>query len=182
MRPVKAMPEDAPLPPVWLLGSSGASARMAGAAGIGYSFASHFSATPAAPAFAAYRQNFVPSDQFPQPHTILGVSVVCAATRDEAEYLAATMDLAWVRIRRAEFAPLPSPEEALAYPYNDAERRIADEFRKLTVVGTPDDARAQIEAKAEGCEASEVMVVSNIHDHASRLRSYELLAGAFVGE
>ncbi len=179
MSGLKAMPDDAPLPPIYLLGSSGASAQMAGSAGMGYSFASHFSPTPAAPAFDAYRQAFVASAQFAKPHTILGVSAVCAATEDEAQYLSATMDLAWVRIRSGRFAPLPSPDEALAYRYSEAEQALVRGFRRLVVVGSPESVRAQIEAKASACQADEVMITSNIHSHAARLRSYELVAQAF---
>ena len=180
MKNLAAMPNDAPLPPIWILGSSGASAHMAGSAGMGYSFASHFSPAPAAPAFEAYRQSFVPSIQFPQPHTILGVAVVCAETQEEANIIATSMDLLWVSIHRGEFIPLPSPEEAMRYPYSTAERRIVDERRALTVVGPPDLVAQQIESKARACGASEVMITSNIYDHATRLRSYELLTSAFV--
>lgn len=179
MAALKAMPDDAPLPPIYMLGSSGASAQMAGAAGMGYSFASHFSPTPAAPAFEAYRQAFVPSVRFERPHTILGVSAVCAPTEEEAQFLSATMDLAWVRIRSGRFAPLPSPEEALRYAYSDAEQALVRGFRRLVVVGTPASVREQIEAKAAACGADEVMITSNIHSHAARLRSYELVARAF---
>ena len=178
MQSLQAMPDDAPLPPMWMLGSSGASARMAGQAGMGYSFASHFSPTPAAPAFDAYRRAFVPSPQFAEPHAILGVSVICAPTQEEAEYLSSSMELAWVRIRQGRFARLPTPEEAQAYPYTDAERRLVRDFRELAIVGTPAFVREQIDTKAEACGASEVMVVSNLPDHAARLRGYELLAQA----
>lgn len=177
---VHAEPGDAALPPVWLLGSSGASARMAGSAGMGYSFASHFSPTPAAPAFAAYRAAFEPSADFPRPHAILGMSVVCAPTAEEAEYHAATMDLAWLRIRRGEFLPLPSPDEALAYPYSAEEREAIRHDRALTVVGDPAQVHARIESAARESGADEVMVVSNLYDAATRLRSYELLAAAFA--
>ncbi|CAN5606090.1 LLM class flavin-dependent oxidoreductase [soil metagenome] len=180
LRSLKAMPSDAPLPPIWILGSSGASARMAGSAGMGYSFASHFSPTPAAPAFHTYRQYFEPSDRFPEPHAILGVSVVCADTADEADYLASAMDLAWVRIRSGVFAPLPTPEEALAYEYNEVERRIVRDFRNLVIVGTPDHVRTRIEEKAGACGATEVMIATNMHDAKARLHSYELVAGAFA--
>lgn len=175
-----AMPADASLPPVWILGSSGASARMAGQAGFGYSFASHFSPTPAAPAFEAYRAAFMPSAQFPKPHAILGVSVCCAPTEDEAEYLASAMDLAWVRIRSGVFEPLPSPEEARGRQYSPAEEALIRQFRRLVIVGTPEQVREQIETKARDCGADEVMIVTNMHDHAARLRSYELVASAFA--
>ena len=181
-RGVHAEPVDAALPPIWLLGSSGASARMAGQAGMGYSFASHFSPAPAAPAFAAYRAAFQASADFPQPHAILGMSVVCAPTTEEAEYHAATMDLAWLRIRRGEFLPLPSPDEALAYPYSAAEREAIRDYRALTVVGDPAQVRERIERAARECRADEVMIVSNLHDPAARLRSYELVASAFAYE
>ncbi|MFI4979807.1 MAG: LLM class flavin-dependent oxidoreductase [Nevskiales bacterium] len=178
-RRVRVMPEGVTMPPIWLLGSSGASARMAGSAGMGYSFASHFSPTPAGPAFAAYRQSFTPSAQFARPHAILGVAVVCAETEEQAQHLALTMELARLRINRGEFLPLPSPEEALAYPYTDSEREAVRHFRDMTIVGTPESVRAQIEAKARDTGADEVMVVTNVHGHAERLRSYELLAAAF---
>ena len=180
-RKVIAVPDDVPLPPIWILGSSGASAQMAGAAGMGYSFASHFSEAPAGPAFNAYRDSFQPSLQFPKPHAILGVAAVCAETEDAANHLATTMDLAWLRIHRGEFRPLPSPQEAQAYPYNEAERHAVREYRSRTVIGTPAAVRARIETLARDSGADEVMVVTNLHGHAERLRSYELLVLAFRG-
>ena len=179
---LKAMPDDAPLPPIWILGSSGASARYAASLGLGYSFASHFSATAPAPFFEDYRNHFVPSRNFPNPHTILGVGVVCAETREEADYLSASLDLAWVRIHRGEFGRTPTPEEALAYPYTPHERHLADQRRSLMIIGTPETVRAGIEAKAQACGASEVMITSTIHSHAARLRCYALVAEAFAEE
>jgi luciferase family oxidoreductase group 1 len=178
-RNIKVIPDDVPLPPIWILGSSGASARLAGSAGMGYSFASHFSPTPAGPAFNAYADSFQPSPQFPKPHAILGVAVVCAETDEEADHLATTMDLAWLRIRRGEFRPLPSPEEAQAYPYNEGERAAVREYRSRTIIGNPQKVREKIEALARDSGADEVMVVTNLHGHVERLRSYELLAGVF---
>ena len=179
-RKVVAVPDDVQLPPIWILGSSGASAQMAGAAGMGYSFASHFSGSPAGPAFNAYRDSFKPSPQFPKPHAILGVAAVCAETDEEASHLATTMDLAWLRIRRGEFRPLPSPQEAQAYTYTEAERYAVREYRNRTVIGAPETVRAQIEIMARDSGADEVMVVTNLHGQAERLRSYELLAQVFA--
>lgn len=176
---VRVMPENVAMPPIWLLGSSGASARMAGNAGMGYSFASHFSPTPAGPAFAAYRDSFKSSEQFPKPHAILGVAVVCAETPERAQHLALTMDLARLRINRGEFLPLPSPEEVLAYRWSEHERASLPHLRALNIVGTPAQVRERIEAKVGETGADEVMIVTNIHDHAERLRSYALLAEAF---
>lgn len=176
---VRVIPDDVELPPIWLLGSSGATARLAGSLGLGYSFARHFSPTPPEPAIRAYRESFQPSSQFPEPHVILAVSVVCAETEERAERLAWTLDLAWLRLRSGRLGPLPSPEEAMAYPYTPQERVTVREYRALHLIGSPASVRAQIEALLEEVEAEEVMVSSMIHSHDERLRSYELLAEAF---
>jgi luciferase family oxidoreductase group 1 len=175
-RRVRVIPAEAELPPIWLLGSSGASARLAGELGFGYSFASHFSPTPAAPALDAYRASFSPSGCFQQPHTILGLSVICAETDEEAEFLASSMDLMWVRIHRNQFLPIPSPEEASAYPYTPAERAVADRYRSLVVVGSPERVHDRMSRLARETGASELMITSTMHDHRARLKCYELLA------
>jgi len=175
---VTISPDDVQLPPIWLLGSSGASAHAAGANGFGYSFASHFSPMPAAPALKRYRDAFLPSAAFPEPHTILAVSVICAATDEEAQYLAHTVDLMWLRIRKGQFLSLPSPEEALAYQYNDMERSAINENRSRHVIGSPASVRAQLDDIITENRPDELMIVSNIHDQSARLQSYELVAQA----
>jgi luciferase family oxidoreductase group 1 len=175
-RGVRVIPSEAALPPVWILGSSGASARLAGELGFGYSFARHFSPAPPAPAFSAYRESFTPSEHFARPHTILGLAVICAESDEEAEFLASSMDLMWVRIHRHQFLPIPSPEEASAYPYNPAERAVADRYRSLVVVGGPGRVRRELEHLVEETGASELMITSTLFSHAARLRCYELLA------
>ena len=179
---VRVVPEGVPLPPVWLLGSSGASARLAGQLGMGYAFASHFSPAPAAPPLQAYRDAFQPSDAFPRPHAIIAASVVCAETEDEAERLATSMQLAWVRLQRGQFRPLPTPDEAAAYDYTPQDRAVVAGYRRLQVIGTPAQVRERLEALVAEAPADEVMVTTVVHDHAARLRSYELLAGEFGRE
>jgi luciferase family oxidoreductase group 1 len=176
---VRVVPGGVPLPPVWLLGSSGATARMAGELGMGYAFARHFSPAPPGPVFAAYRESFRPSDAFPRPHAIVAVSVICADTDGEAERLSLPMQLTWVRLHRGELGPLPTPEEAAAYPYTPQERAVAAGFRALQLIGTPARVRAEIDALVAETGADEVMINTVVHDHAARLRSYELLAGEF---
>lgn len=179
-RRVQAVPAGVPLPPMWLLGSSGASATFAGTNGLGYAFASHFSPAPAGPALQAYRDAFEASEAFPAPHAILAVAAVCAETEAEAQRLASSMDLVWVRLQRGEFGPFPTPAEALAYPYTPAERAAIEARRALAVTGTPDHVRHHIEAVASEAGADEVMVTTMVHDAEARLRSYELLAEAFA--
>jgi luciferase family oxidoreductase group 1 len=176
-RSIRVVPDDVELPPVWLLGSSGASARLAGELGIGYSFARHFSHSSPLPGLQAYRECFQPSTRFPEPHVILAVAVICAETEERAEYLAASMDLTWVRLQRGQLGPLPTPDEALAHRYTPSELAIVRNYRSRSFVGTADSVRSRIDALAAETGASEVMVTSSIHGHAERLRSYELLKG-----
>ncbi|QIN84246.1 MsnO8 family LLM class oxidoreductase [Rubrobacter tropicus] len=178
-RSVAAMPDDVELPPIWLLGSSGYSARAAGEMGLGYAFAAHFSPTDPAPAMRAYNEGFEPSPTFERASAILAVAVVCAETGGRARELASSMELAWVRMRSGRPGPLPSPEEAVDYPYTPAERRLAETYSSMQIVGDPRSVRARIEELAGRTGADEIMVTTNVHDPSERLRSYELLAEAF---
>ena len=178
-RSVIAMPSDVDLPPIWLLGSSGYSARAAGEMGLGYAFAAHFSPADPGPAMRAYREGFEPSGSFERPSAILAVAVICGETDEHAEMLASSMELAWVRMRSGKPGPLPSPEEAMDYPYDPAERQLANAYRSMQVVGDPRTVRARIEELAEHTAADEIMVTTNVHEHDERLRSYERLADVF---
>jgi luciferase family oxidoreductase group 1 len=177
---LRVMPADAPLPPVWILGSSGASANACGASGFGYAFASHFSDEPAAPAIRAYRESFQPSADFAAPSAVLAIATVCAETAEEADRLATSMDLLWLKISRGEFPPLPSPEQAQAYDYSPSEQEQVRRTRARCVIGTPASVREQITQRMEASGATEAMLVTNVYDHDARLRSYALVAEAFA--
>ena len=173
---VRVVPSDVRLPPIWVLASSGETASFAGALGLGYGFARHFSPTPPGPAVRAYRQAFRPSARFERPHVIIGVSVICAETDEAAEFQAASTDLAWVRLHRREFLPIPSPEEAVAYEYSPQERVVVEMNRQRHFIGTPTKVASLIRQIVEATEADEIMVTSMIYGQAERRRSYELLA------
>src|SRR3954452_18108116 len=119
---VVAMPDDTPLPPIWLLGSSDYSSELAAQVGMGFAFAHHFASYDAVDALTNYRARFKPSRWRAKPHGMLAVAVVAAETDAEAEQLATSMDLNRLRRDRGQYLPLPSPEEAQAWPYSDAER------------------------------------------------------------
>jgi luciferase family oxidoreductase group 1 len=173
---VRVVPADVHLPPIWVLASSGETAAFAGTLGLGYGFARHFSPTPPGPAVRAYRDAFRPSAQFERPHVIIGVSVICAPTDEEAEYQATSTDLAWVRLHRREFLPIPSPEEAMAYRYSPAERAVVDMNRLRHFIGTPPKVASLIRQIVEATDADEIMVTSMIYGRAERSQSYALLA------
>ena len=176
---VRALPDDVPLPPIWILGSSDFGARLAARMGFGFGFAHHFSADWVMPAARAYREGFRPSKYQATPYLILTVSAVGAETDEEADFLASTLDLAAVRRARGEFAPLVDPKEAVTYPFSASERAIVENFRKNIFIGSPATVCAGIEALAAATHAAEIMITTMIFDHAARRRSYELLASAF---
>ena len=173
---VRVVPPDVSLPPIWVLASSGETAAFAGSQGLGYAFARHFSPTPPGPAIHAYRDAFKPSTQFPRPHVILGVSVMCAPTDEEADYLTTSSDLGWLRLHRREFSPLPSPEEARAYDYSPQERVVVEMNRLRHFIGTPPKVVSLMRQVADQVQADEVMVTSMIYGRDERRRSYELMA------
>jgi luciferase family oxidoreductase group 1 len=178
---VTAYPDDAPLPPIYLLGSSDFSSALAAKLGLGFGFAAHFSPDRPDRPMLAYRAEFQPSAYFEAPHAILAVSVVCAETTAEAERLASSMQLAWVRLRSGRPSKIPSPEEALAHPYTEGERALAQGYRQMQIVGAPGEVRQRIEALAQRTQADEIMITSVIHEPEARIRSYQLLAQAFAG-
>lgn len=178
-RSVAAVPAGASLPPVWLLGSSDYSARLAGTRGLGFVFAHHINPDGAGDAMRLYRHHFTPSEHLAAPQAIITASVICAETAAQAEALAPTLDLAWLRLRRGQPAPFPSPDEARAYPYTFADRVQVAETRRRLILGDPAGVRAQICRLAGETDAQEVMVTTITHGHAERLRSYALLAQAF---
>jgi len=177
---VRAMPSDVKLPPIYLLGSSDYSAQLAGHIGAAFSFAHHFANFDAAEAMQLYRDNFKPSPSHDRPYAILATHVVCADTDQEAERLAATVDLNIVRRAKGEFLPLASPDDAINYDYTPVDRaRIAQNRTRLSV-GSPEMVKAKLMPLIESTKADELMVTTMLFDHTARKRSYELLAKAFM--
>ena len=177
--PVRVVPENVALPPIFLLGSSGASAAAAGEIGVGYSFAAHFSATPPGPAFAAYRAAFRPSAQFDKPHAILALSALVAPSEDEAKVLSQSQAVSWALFHSGEERKLLSPEDAAARQLTPQQQAVIDKQGKLWIVGDPQQVKAAIEEQADAAGADEVMVTTTVWSHELRLRSYRLLAEAF---
>ncbi|MCF8476044.1 MAG: LLM class flavin-dependent oxidoreductase [Pseudolabrys sp.] len=177
---VQAMPSDVALPPIYLLGSSDYSAQLAGQIGAAFAFAHHFATFDAAEAMRIYRDSFRPSVSHDKPYAILGTHVVCADTDEQAERLAATVDLNIVRRAKGEMLPLASPEDALAFDYTPIDRaRIAQNRTKLSV-GSPETVMARLEPLIASTQADEIMVTTMIYDHDARKHSYQLLAKAFA--
>jgi len=176
---IRAMPSDVPLPPIYLLGSSDYSAQLSAQIGAAFAFAHHFANFDAAEAMRLYRDNFRPSPSHAKPYGILAAHVVCADSDAEAERLASTVDLNFVRRAKGEYQPLASPEEAAAYDYSAVDRARMAQNRGRLFVGSKETVMARLGPLIEATSADEMMVTTMIHSHDARKHSYELLAQAF---
>ena len=176
---VVAMPDDTPLPPIWLLGSSDYSSELAAQVGMGYAFAHHFATYDAIAAMTNYRAHFKQAGWRETPYAILAVAVVAAETDAEAELLAASMDLNRLLRDRGQYRPLPSIEEAQAYPYTEADRAAITRNRSRLFVGSPVTVMQKLEPMIAASQADELMVITAVYDHEARKKSYHLLADAF---
>ncbi|WP_432573853.1 LLM class flavin-dependent oxidoreductase [Kineococcus sp. SYSU DK005] len=176
---VRAVPADAPLPPVWVLGSSERGARTAAALGTGYAHAGHSSEADPAAALRAYREAFSPSAHRQRPHALLAVGALVADTDVRARELLLAHRLAEVRVRQGRPAPLPSPREAAEHAWTPAERHAAGQLPGAVLAGTGAEVARRLRELVAATGADELLVVTQVHDEAERERSYELLAAAW---
>ena len=174
---VRAVPGAGLNVPIWILGSSLYGAQFAAALGLPYAFASHFAPAALMQAIAVYRQRFEPSPQLDKPYVMVGMTVVAADTDEEARFLRTSIQQSFVNRRRGMRGPLPPPVADFEDQVTPHERAMLKESQSCTAVGAPDTVEREIAAFIERTGADEVMITANIHDHAKRLRSFELVAG-----
>ncbi len=173
---ITATPGRGEEPAIWLLGSSGYSAQLAGLLGLPFSFAHHFSSASTVPALALYRESFRPSRWLERPHAMVAVSTICADTDERAEWLSGPAALSFLRLRQGMPQPLASPAEAAAYPYSDRERGFAAERFAGQAIGSPETVRQRLAALIERTGADELMLTTMVYDIGDRIRSFELVA------
>jgi len=173
-------PRPGTVPEVWLLGSSGYSAQLAGLLGLPFSFAHHFSAQNTLPALALYREHFRPSAFLAEPHAMVAVSAIVADTEAEAQRLSSSGELSFVRLRSGRPTTFPSPEEAEAYAFTPGERQLLASRGSAHVSGNPGQVVDALDALVATTAADELMVTTIVWDPAARLHSYELLMKAWA--
>jgi luciferase family oxidoreductase group 1 len=179
---VRAIPAEGNQPDIWLLGSSGFSAQVAGLLGLPFAFAHHFSSANTLPALDLYRSCFRPSQALQEPYCMIGVAVVCAEDEERARWLHGSGRLSMLRLRSGRPSTLPSPEEAAAHDYSGAERAMVVQATSSHVVGDPLSVRSQLAELVRVTGVDELIVTTNVYYHADRLRSYELVAAAVSPE
>jgi len=178
---VRAIPAEGNRPALWLLGSTGYSAELAGLLGLPFAFAYHFSAANARPALALYRRVFRPSAVLAEPYCLISVFVLCADDEAAARWRHGSSRLSALRQRSGHPSTLPSPEEAAAYRYSAAEQDVIAEATASHVVGDPASVVEQLGRLVASTGADELMATTSTFAHADRLASYGLLARAAAG-
>lgn len=172
---VRATPQIDTVPDVWLLGSTEGSASIAAHFGLPLSFAHFITVDDGAAIAAAYRDQYNPSEAYPEPQVNVAAGVICADTNDEADELASSLRV-W-RMKGLS-GPIPTVEAALEF---ESQQRIpvaSFPARKPLICGGPDKVATELTKLAADYDTDEVLVLTIVHDHEARVRSYELVAKA----
>ena len=111
---------------------------------------------------------------------MIGVAVVCAENDEHARWLHGPAKLSFLRLRSGRPSTLPSPEEAAAYDYSAPERSFVEDWTASHIVGSPATVRAGLLDLQQRTAADELMLTTNVHRNADRLRSYQLVAEAMA--
>jgi luciferase family oxidoreductase group 1 len=177
---VRAIPGVGTKVPIWILGSSLYGAQLAAAFGLPYAFASHFAPQMLDEALELYRENFHPSGFLEQPRVMLGFNVCAADSDAQAQYLCTSLQQAVINLRLGNPGPLPPPVEGFQETLSAQERGLVSSFLTCSAVGSEETVGAQVAAFIERTRADEIMVATQIYDHAARMRSYEILMNAYA--
>ncbi len=173
-----AMPGAGTNVPIWLLGSSLFSARLAAERGLPYAFASHFAPRLLLQALEVYRSHFQPSATLQQPYAVVGVPVIAAPTDEEAEFLASSTYQRVLGILTGDRKRLQPPVPHFRAGLHSQARAAVDDFLAVAAIGGPATVTAHFEELARVTEADEFMIVSDVFDPALRLRSLDIAAQA----
>ncbi len=179
-RQIHASPRGPGMPEMWMLASSVNGAVYAAELGLPLSFAHFISPDGGGPdAAAVYRERFKPHREGDKPRVSVAVFAIAADTDEETERLALTRNLWVMQLLRNQAGPFPSPAEAAAYPFTEADRVQIRAISVRGVTGTPDKVKAGLEKLVAAYGADELVVLSITYEFAARVRSYELIAEAF---
>jgi luciferase family oxidoreductase group 1 len=177
---VQAVPAAGTEVPLWILGSSTYGAQLAAELGLPFAFASHFAPEMLIPALNIYRARFKPSAQLDRPYAMVGLNIITADTDAAARRLATSQQMSFVNLLRGTRGLSQPPIDDIDTYWTPAEKAQALQRLSRSIIGGPETVRAGLEAMIAETRADELIVVSDIYDHADRLRSFELIAQAMA--
>lgn len=175
---VRAIPGEGLHIPIWLLGSSGFSARLAGQLGLPFAFASHFAPDYLLPALQLYRTHFQPSEHLDKPHVMIGLGITAAETEEEARLLATSQQQQFLNIIRGRTGKLQPPVSNMEELWTSQEKALLQDKLQYSIAGDKAGIRTRLEQILKDTKADEFIIASQIYDHTARLKSYELTAAA----
>ncbi|TVY08172.1 LLM class flavin-dependent oxidoreductase [Paenibacillus cremeus] len=179
---VRAFPGEGLDIPIWLLGSSGFSAELAGQLGLPFAFASHFAPDYLMPALHLYRSQFRPSETLAKPQAMVGINIIAADTDAEAQRLATSHQQSFLNIIRGRTGMMNPPVDNMDALWNEQEKAYVMRQLSFSVIGSKETVRARLQQLQQQTAADEWIVSSPIYDHGARLRSYEILADIVKGK
>lgn len=175
---IQAVPGVGTQVPLWILGSSHFGAMLAAELGLPYSFASHFAPQQLLPALEIYRSRFKPSEQLDRPYAMVGVNIIAADSDAEARRLATTQQMSFTNLIRGARSLSQPPIDDIESYWSPLEKVQVGQMLARSIVGSPATVRAGIDALVAETGADELIIVSDVYDHAARLRSFELIASS----
>lgn len=162
--------------PIWLLGSSDFSARLAGQLGLPFAFAGHFSPENILPALEIYRRFFTPSETMEKPRAMLAINIIAADTDEEAQVLATSQYQSFLNLVRSKPGKIPPPVEDMDAIWSDQEKALVESRTGGSIIGSAATVKAGLERILDATKADELMINAIVYDHQARLRSYEIVA------
>ncbi len=176
---VRAVPGAGIEVPVWLLGSSLFSARLAAAMGLPFAFASHFAPDALDEALDVYRREFRRSARLERPYAILALNVVASDSESESRRLFTTQQQSFVNLRRGRPGLIPPPVDDIEAFWEPHEKAGVERALACTVLGDAEGVAAGMAAFVGRHRPDELLLTANIFDHRARLRSFELAMQAW---
>jgi luciferase family oxidoreductase group 1 len=175
---VRAIPGEGLEVPIWILGSSLFSAEFAASLGLPYAFAGHFAPAQMLEALQIYRERFQAGTAHPEakPYTMAGITVVAADTDEEARYHFTSIQQQVLHLHRGDAGQIRPPVQSMDSLWNEHEKLGVRQFLAEAVVGSPATVRAGLRAFIQKTGVQEVMITTQLYDHAARLKSYDLVA------
>ncbi|KWX69571.1 luciferase [Paenibacillus riograndensis] len=178
---VRAVPGEGLNVPIWLLGSSGFSAQLAGQLGLPFAFASHFAPDYLLPALHLYRTSFKPSAVLDKPHVMVGLGITAAETTEQARWLATSQQQQFLNIIRGRTGKLQPPVDSMEGLWSPQEKAMLLSKQLYSIAGDQAAIKERLLQIVEETQADEFIVASQIYDHSARLHSYELVADLVKG-
>lgn len=173
---VRAIPGVGTHVPIWILGSSLYGAQLAAYLGLPYAFASHFAPNMLEEALLIYRSSFRPSKTLSRPYAMIAAGVCAAETDAEAQYLRSSQLLAFSNLRTGSPGKLPYPTVDLVSQIPAPVLAQVQRAMSCSATGSSTTIRGQLQKLINTYQPDEILVTGMIHDHAARVRSFQIAA------